>query len=181
MHSGRLLTGADTAAAGGGKREHLRVKRSILFGAPSRTQNRAPREGKAVKCNAFDWGRDLCRFSPSVTPYGVPPADGGGLPLSLRDISPNRGISPTPTPTLHFCFSIGTVKTVPYNFSFFIIHYSSIFGSSSYGRAITPLSLRDISPNRGISPTPTHEMNAFTPTNPKLQQTGIPNKILTRI
>ena len=122
MHSRRLLTGADTAAAGGRKREHLRAKRSILFGAPSRTQNRVPREGKAVKCNAFDWGRDFCRFSPSVTPYGVPPADGVGLPLSLRDISPNRGISPTPTLALHFCFSIGTVKTAPYNFSLFIIH-----------------------------------------------------------
>ena len=36
------------------------------------------------------------------------------------------------------------VETRPYN------------GSSSYGCAITPLSLRDISPNRGISPTPTN-------------------------
>ena len=63
--------------------------------------------------------------------------------------------SSPPTLKLHFYFSIGTVKTVPYNFSLFIFHYSSIFGSSSYGCAITPLSLRDISPNRGISPTPT--------------------------
>ena len=47
----------------------------------------APSDEGAVKCNAFDWGRDFFRLSPSVTPYGVPPADGGGLPLSLRDIS----------------------------------------------------------------------------------------------
>ena len=65
MNSRRLLTGADIAAAGGRKREHLRAKRSILFGAPSRTQNRAPREGKAVKCATFDWGRD---FSVSLPP-----------------------------------------------------------------------------------------------------------------
>ena len=30
---------------------------------------------------------DFDAICPSVTPYGVPPADGGGLPLSLRDIS----------------------------------------------------------------------------------------------
>ena len=39
--------------------------------------------------------------------------------------------SSPPTHALQFCFSIGTVKTVPYNFSFFIIHYSSIFGAPS--------------------------------------------------
>ena len=38
--------------------------------------------------------------------------------------------SSPPTLKLHFYFSIGTVKTVPYNFSLFIFHYSSIFGSS---------------------------------------------------
>ena len=30
---------------------------------------------------------DFDVICPSVTPYGVPPADGGGLPLSLCDIS----------------------------------------------------------------------------------------------
>ena len=40
---------------------------------------------------------------------------------------------------------------------FFIIHFSLfiIFGAARYGCAITPLSLCDISPNRGISSPPT--------------------------
>ena len=82
--------------------------------------------------------------------------------------------SSPPTLKLHFYFLIGTVKTVPYNFSLFIFHYSSIFGSSSYGCAITPLSLRDISPNRGISPTPTHEIECVCPSNPNLYFKFIP-------
>ena len=47
--------------------------------------------------------------------YNGAPSYGCAItPLSLRDISPNRGISPPPTLALHFYFSIGTVKTVPY-------------------------------------------------------------------
>ncbi len=124
MNSRRLLTGADIAAAGGRKREHLRAKRSILFGAPSRTQNRAPREGKAVKCAAFDWGRDFCRFSPSVTPYGVPPADGGGLPLSFAT-SPRTGESRRPLRS-HYIFVFQSERSRPFptifHSSLFIIH-----------------------------------------------------------
>ena len=60
----------NVTAAGGGKREHLWAKRSILFGAPSRKQNRVPREGKAVKCVAFDWGRDFFISLPPAFAYG---------------------------------------------------------------------------------------------------------------
>ena len=58
--------------------------------------------------------------------------------------------SSPPTLKLHFYFSIGTVKTVPYNFSLFIFHYSSIFGSSR-------------------TPTPTHEIECVCPTNPNFR------------
>ena len=78
------------------------------------------REG-AVKCVAFDWGRDFSVYLPPSFACGK-----SHLPLRGRG-----------------------------------------YGSSSYGCAITPLSLRDISPNRGISPTPTHEMECVHPHNPQ--------------
>ena len=78
----RPLWATNVTAAGGGKREHLWAKRSILFGAPSRKQNRVPREGKAVKFAAFDWGRETSRYflSPSgfqemrENLYNLPPS-----------------------------------------------------------------------------------------------------------
>ena len=80
--------------------------------------------------------------------------------------------APSRRPLLSNCiFIFQSERSRPFptifHYSFFIIHPFS--GRRGYGCAITPLSLRDISPNRGISPTPTHEMNAFTPTNPNLQ------------
>ena len=52
----------------------------------------------------------------------------------------------------------GTVKTVPQNYIKIdgrARRPAPTTGHRGYGCAITPLSLRDISPNRGISPTPT--------------------------
>ena len=74
---------------------------------------------------------------------GRPPPSAGGTPQGVTEgqvtskFAGGRGNpplqrvaeSPTPTLRLHFYFSIGTVKTVPYNFSLFIFHYSSIFGA----------------------------------------------------
>ena len=100
----------NVTAAGGGKREHLWAKRSILFGAPSRKQNRVPREGKAVKCTAFDWGRD---FSVSLPPSRLTACHPLTAAVSLCRFatSPSHceGVYPVNGAVC------GTVKTVPYN------------------------------------------------------------------
>ena len=88
------------------------------------------REG-AVKCAAFDWGRD---FSVSLPPSF---ACGKSHPLTAAVSLCRFATSPS------HCEGVDPPR-------------GRNNGSSSYGCAITPLSLRDISPNRGISPTPTN-------------------------
>ena len=86
-------------AAGGGKREHLWAKRSILFGAPSRKQNRVPREGKAVKCAAFDWGRD----------FSLPPSRALRVPPpSKREEYEDCGYAANLNKNLYYFISIKT-------------------------------------------------------------------------
>ena len=100
------------------------AKRSILYGAPSRKQNRVPREGEAVKCAAFDWGRD---FSVSLLPSFA--CGKSHLPPRGR----NNGSSRTPTPTngapsrrplRSNCIFIFNRNGQDRSLQFFIIHFS---------------------------------------------------------
>ena len=76
----------------------------------------APSDEGAVKCTAFDWGRDFFISLPPAFAYGkshLPPRGRNNGSSRRRPLQRGAESSP-PTLELHFYFSIGTVKTVPY-------------------------------------------------------------------
>ena len=66
------------------ERTKYRIRVGAIHESPAVS---APSERGLSNAQHLTGGEIFPFLSPSVTPYGVPPADGGGLPLSLRDIS----------------------------------------------------------------------------------------------